>query len=147
MGSVGLHFTAAINDAGRQLRATGERSGSAVLLRVGGSVDACNVQVWRRLLDQAAHATWAPGPVIVDVSQLEFMGCCAFVALAEESVRCRRRGIKLCLVSSQSITARVAAAGDLQADLPLYPRLEAALDDEHYPSSTITTATGAAMAG
>lgn len=146
MGCIELRLTAAINFAGGQLRATVERNGPAVLLHVGGSVDASNVAVWRRLLGEAARVTWAPGSLVVDASQLEFMGCCAFVALAEESARCRRRGIRLCLVSNRDITARVVAAAGLQADLSLYPSVDAALDDEP-PPSPITTTKGAAMAG
>lgn len=143
MAAIELHLTATISHPSRQLRATGERSGSAVLLYAGGSVDACNVAVWRQLLDQAAQATWTSGALIVDTSRLEFMGCCAFVALAEESARCRRRGIRLCLVGGRGIAARVVAAGGLQAELPLYSNVKAALDDEHHPLATITTTTGA----
>lgn len=145
MGSVGLHLTVTVNHAGRQLRATGERSGSAVLLRISGSVDASNVAVWQELLSQATQATCAPGAVIVDISPLEFLGCCGFVALAEESALCRRRGIRVCVVDARGITARAIAACRLQDDLPLYPRVDAALNDEQYLRSTITAEAGDAM--
>lgn len=137
MGSIELLLNPTIDHADRQLRAIGERIGSGVLLRAAGSVDACNVALWRRLLRHAALATPAPGPLVIDTSELEFMGCCALVALAEESAQCRRRGTRLCVVSNRSIMARVVAAGGLQAELPLYPSVDAALDAERRPPPTI----------
>ena len=93
------------------LRATTERRGLAVLLCAGG----------------AAHATAAPGPLVVDTSGLDFMAVCAFGVLVEASQQCRARGIELRLVSSQPITARIIAAARLQAELPLYLHKSAAL--------------------
>ena len=94
-----------------------ERRGSALLVCAGGSVDASNVAVWRRLITEAAAIATAPGPLIVDTSGLEFMGICAYAVLVEESARCRRRGIRLCLVSDQRIAARVVGAAGLEEEL------------------------------
>lgn len=145
MNGIDLRPNATISHAGRQLRMTSQRAGSAVLLYAAGTVDACNVAVWRRLIGTAARSTPTPGLLIVETGQLEFMGCCAFVVLAEESARCRRRGIKLCLVSRQSITARVLAAAGFQTELPLYPSVDAALG-EPQPPPTVTNTTGAGVA-
>jgi anti-anti-sigma factor len=117
---------------GSRLRVVVERRGSAVLFCAGGAVDASNVDIWRRMLGEAAHATVVPGPLIVDTSRLEFMGICAFAALAEESSRCRRRDVKLCLVSNHRIAARIVAAADLESELSLYPNVNAALEDHHH---------------
>ena len=121
-------LTPAINDAGRTLRVTVERSGSGVLLRVGGEVDASSEVTWKRLLGEVAAATAAPGPLVVDTNGLDFMGCAAFTVLAEQSAQCRRRGIELCLVSNQPIVARIIAAGRLEAELSFYRNVDAALD-------------------
>ena len=109
------------------LRDTTERRGLAVLLCAGGEIDASNVRTWRQIVRAAAHATAAPGPLVVDTSGLDFMPVCAFGVLVEASQQCRARGIELRLVSSQPITARIIAAARLQAELPLYLHKSAAL--------------------
>jgi anti-anti-sigma factor len=110
--------------AGSTLRATIERSGSAVLLYAG---DAANESIWRRLLDEAATATAAPGPLLIDTNGLDFMASCAYTALAEEADRCRIQGINLCLVSAQRIVARVVGVMKLDRQVPLYHNVDAAL--------------------
>jgi len=106
-----------------------ERRGSALLVRAGGSVDASNIAVWRRLVAEAADVAIAPGPLIIDTSGLEFMGICAFAALIDESARCRRRGIRLCLVSDQQLTARVVDAAGIDAELSFAATVDDVLGD------------------
>ena len=64
---------------------------------------------------------------MIDTDGLDFMGCCAFSALAEEADRCRRRGIRMCVVSRKRIVARIIAAGGLGSRLPVYPDADTAL--------------------
>jgi anti-anti-sigma factor len=116
-----------LGDPNSTLRATADRTGPAVLIHAGGEVDACNEHTWRQLLDEAAAAVSAPGPFVVDVSGLDFMGCCAFAALADEAARCRDRGVELRLVSHQPIVARILDACGLARMLPVYPSVDAAL--------------------
>ncbi|GAB2705931.1 anti-sigma factor antagonist [Nocardia thraciensis] len=97
-----------------------EFRGPALLLRAQGEVDACTLPTWKHLLDAAAAAVTAPGPLVVDLEQLDFIGCRAFAALADEAARCRRRGIDLHLVSTASIVPRIIGAADLSALLPVY---------------------------
>lgn len=106
---------------------TSRRSGSAVVVSAGGEVDASNEAKWDRLVSETAAAATAPGPVVVDVRQLDFMGCCAFTVLARKAEGCRRRGVSLCLVSHQPIVARIVAAGGLRPLLPIYPTTEMAM--------------------
>jgi anti-anti-sigma factor len=120
-------LVAPMGGAGSTLRATIERSGSAVLLYAGGEVDAANESIWRRLLDEAAAATAAPGPLLIDTNGLDFMAGCAYAALAEQADRCRIQGINLCLVSAQRIVARVVGAMKLDRQVPLYHNVDAAL--------------------
>jgi anti-anti-sigma factor len=112
-----------------EVRVVLERSGSALVVRAGGSVDASNVAVWRRLVGEAAAITAAPGPLIVDTSGLEFMAVCAFGVLIEEATRCRRRGIRLCLVSGQPIVGRVVNAVGLDSALSFCATIDDALGD------------------
>jgi anti-anti-sigma factor len=116
-----------LGDPHSTLRATTDRSGPAVLIHAGGEIDACNERTWRQLLDEAAAVVSAPGPFVVDVSGLDFMGCCAFAALADEAQRCRERGVELRLVSHQPFVARIVESCGLTRMLPVYPSVDVAL--------------------
>jgi anti-anti-sigma factor len=109
------------------LRMTTERSGLAVIVSAGGELDASNEATWRRLLNEAAAAAGPPGPLVVDISGLDFMGCCAYAALAEEAERCSRRGVQLRLVSNQPVVSRVLGACGLTDLLPVDDSVDAAL--------------------
>jgi anti-anti-sigma factor len=74
------------------LRATTERCDLAVIVSAGGELDASNDAVWRRLLSEAAAAAAPPGPLVVDISGLDFMGCCAYSALAHSEGVWSQRG-------------------------------------------------------
>jgi len=114
-------------DAQSGIRAVTECSGSAVVVHVGGDIDASNEGAWQRLVNRSASIAIAPGPFVIDVRELEFMGSCAYAVLAQASVRCRRRGVNLRLVSTQPIVARTIAACGLGRLLPMYTSVEGAL--------------------
>jgi anti-anti-sigma factor len=116
-----------LGDPRSTLRATTDRSGGAVLVNAGGEVDARNEHTWRRLVSEAAGVVTPPGPLVIDITGLEFMGCCALVVLADEAYRCRTRGIELRLVSRAKIVARIADACGLSGVLPIYPTSDTAL--------------------
>ena len=114
---------------GYGLRVVLERSGPAMVVHAGGSVDASNVDVWRRLVDEAARIATAPGSLIIDTSGLEFMAVCAFAVLVEEAVRCRERGIRLRLVSNQRVAARVVKVAGLDSELSFSANIDDAMGD------------------
>ena len=116
-----------LGDPHSTLRTTTDRSGAAVLINAGGEIDACNEHTWRRLVSEAASGVMAPGPFVVDVTGLDFMGCCSFAVLADEARRCRERGIELRLVSREALVARIVDACGLNGLLPIYPTADAAL--------------------
>ena len=116
-----------LGDPNSTLRASADRSGPAVLIYAGGEIDACNEHTWRQLVSEVAGIVIAPGPLVVDVTGLEFMGCCAFAVLSDEAKRCKDRGIELRLVSSEPIVARIVDACGLSALLPIYPTADSAL--------------------
>jgi anti-anti-sigma factor len=116
-------------DLNSGLRSITELSGSAVVIQVGGDIDASNESVWQRMVSRTASIAIAPGPFIVDVRALDFMGSCAYAALANEAVRCGRRGVSLRLVSSQPVVARTIAACGLGRLLPMYTSVDNALSD------------------
>jgi anti-anti-sigma factor len=109
------------------LRTTTERIGLAVIVSAGGELDASNDATWRRLLSEAATAAGPPGPLVVDTSGLDFMGCCAYAALAEEADRCRGRGVEMRLVSNQPVVSRILAACGMRELLPVHLTVDAAL--------------------
>ena len=113
--------------ASSTLRMTTERCGQAVIVSAGGELDASNEATWRRLLSEAAAAAGPPGPLVVDTSGLDFMGCCAYAALAEEAQRCQQHGVHLRLVSNQPVVARMVAACGLSELLPVDHSVDAAL--------------------
>jgi anti-anti-sigma factor len=116
-----------LGDPNSTLRATTDRSGPAVLIYAGGEIDACNEDTWRQLVSEAASGVSAPGLFVVDVTGVEFMGCCAFSVLAEEAKRCQKRGVDLRLVSYDPIVVRIVDACGLSGVLPIYPTADSAL--------------------
>src|ERR1700759_1132904 len=120
-------------DPNSGLRAITECEGSAVVVHVGGEIDATNEVAWQRLLRRIAGIAIAPGPFVIDPSQLEFMGSCAYAVLAQESVRCEHRGVNLRLVSGQAIVARTVSACRLEDLLPVYGTVDAALSEVSAP--------------
>lgn len=122
-----MRLTAQLGKPQSTLRAVTQRNGSAVIIRAGGEIDASNEDTWRNLISEAAAVAAAPGPLIIDVNGLDFMGCCAFAVLADEVDRCRHRGIQLLLVSRDPSLARIIAACGFSSVLPLHPTTESAL--------------------
>ncbi|MEB3983173.1 anti-sigma factor antagonist [Mycobacterium sp. 663a-19] len=118
-----------LGDPHSTLRATTDRFGAAVLINAGGEIDACNERTWRRLVTEAGAVVTPPGHLVVDVTGLDFMGCCAFAVLAEQAQQCHRRGFELRLVSRQPVVARIVDACGLGALLPIYPTADSALAD------------------
>ncbi len=116
-----------LGDPHSTLRATTDRNGPAVIIYAGGEVDACNEHTWRHLVAEAASIVARPGPLVIDVTGLEFMGCCAFAVLAGAAQRCRDRGIELRLVSHEPIVARIVDACGLDGVLPIHPTVDSAL--------------------
>ncbi len=113
--------------ASSTLRMTTERIDLAVIVSAGGELDASNEGTWRRLLSEAGAAAGPPGPLVVDINGLDFMGCCAYAALAEEAEHCRQRGVELRLVSNQPVVSRIVAACGLTELLPVDQSVDAAL--------------------
>ena len=102
------------------LRATVQGFDAAVIVYVGGEIDANNDETWRLLLAEAAGFTAAPQQFMVDVNSVDFMSCSSFLALAEEADRCHARGIQMCLISLDPKVARIVVACGLGEALPVH---------------------------
>lgn len=92
------------------LRAAVQGFDAAVIVYIGGEIDAYNDETWRLLLAEASAFAAPPQFFIVDVNGVDFLSCSALLALADEAGLCRDRGIKLCLVSTQPSVGRIVAA-------------------------------------
>jgi anti-anti-sigma factor len=79
------------------------------------------------LLSEASAAAGPPGPLVIDISGLDFMGCCAYAALAEASERSRDRGVEMRLVSDQPVVPRIVRACGLSDLLPVDASVDEAL--------------------
>jgi anti-anti-sigma factor len=109
------------------LRAHIQLFGTVVTVYPGGEVDAANTDSWRQLLREAAAATPSPGQLVIHTDGLDFMGGCAFNALAEEAYRCHSRGIRMCLVGRRPGLRQLVTASGLGSRLPVYPDAATAL--------------------
>ncbi|WP_081287618.1 anti-sigma factor antagonist [Mycobacterium asiaticum] len=116
-----------LGDPRSTLRAITDRSGDAVIIHAGGEIDGCNEHTWRRLVTEAAAMATLRGSLVIDVSDVDFMGCCAFTALAETAQECRERGVELRLVTQTPIVGRIVEACGLRVLLPIYPTVDHAL--------------------
>jgi anti-anti-sigma factor len=116
-----------LGDPRSTLRAITDRTGEAVVIHAGGEIDACNEHTWRQLVTEAAASATLPGPLVIDVSDVDFMGCCAYAVLAEAAERCRPRGVELRLVTHAPVVGRIVAACGLSDVLPIYPTVDHAL--------------------
>jgi anti-anti-sigma factor len=125
--TLSANLVSALHNPRGVLRTLAERDGTIVTVYAGGEVDAANEHSWHQLLREAAAATPPPGPLVINTDGLDFMGCCAFTALAEEADRCLRRGIRMCLVSRKPIVRRIITASGLGSRLPVYPDADTAL--------------------
>jgi anti-anti-sigma factor len=110
-----------------RFRVVVQRWGSATVLRVGGEIDANNVATWKCLLHEAADAA-APGLLVIDTDQLDFLGICGFAALVDLSRQRHGRNIAVCLVSNRPIIERIIAVCQWRDALPVYPNVDAAVD-------------------
>lgn len=116
-----------LGDPRSTLRAMTDRSGDAVVIHAGGEIDACNEHTWRKLVTEAAATATPPGPFVVDITDVDFMGCCAYAVLADVAERCRQRGVELRLVTHAPIVERIVEACGLSVVLPIYPTVDHAL--------------------
>ncbi len=104
------------------------RIGTAAMLRAAGEIDALNSTTWQCLLDEIADSIAVGGALIVDLSDLAFIGARGFAAIATTSMRCSDRGVTVCVVGDPVRLTRIVATCGWQNDLPVYGDVSAALD-------------------
>ncbi|HVV13462.1 anti-sigma factor antagonist [Amycolatopsis sp.] len=99
----------------------------AVVLRVAGEVDMATAGQLAAQLCAAREAVTPPGPVIVDLDGVEFLGSAGLVALVREFAHCDRYGVELRIVSSSRPVLRSISRTGLGELLPVAPTMHEAL--------------------
>ncbi|GBE67978.1 hypothetical protein MFM001_44400 [Mycobacterium sp. MFM001] len=115
------------DDAAERLQTDTVRCGSGVVLYARGEVDAFTLSIWRQVLCETADAYRISGPVIVDITGLDFISASGLAALANQANACREQGNDLVVVSRAAIAHRVAAATGLDVRTAIRSSTAAAL--------------------
>jgi anti-anti-sigma factor len=113
--------------ASTRLQIDVDHRGPAVIIHARGEVDAYTLPTWRRLIRGSAALATAPGPLIIDITRLDFIACSGLAALANQGDACREQGTNMIVVSCASIVHRVATATGLEEHLSICSSTEAAL--------------------
>ena len=114
-------------DPNSGLRSITELSGSAVVVHLGGAIDAGNEIVWQRMVSRTASIAIAPGPFVIDIRALDFMGRVPMPRWPTR--RCGVVGAALtCGWSAASQSSRAPSPhADWARLLPMYTSVENAL--------------------
>jgi len=81
--------------------------GTAVLVHADGELDLNCGASWERQLSNAAGAVRPPGPLVVDLTALRFLGCCGIPALLAALATCQDKDVPLRLMTEAgSLVAR-----------------------------------------
>ncbi|OBI50688.1 hypothetical protein A5707_14850 [Mycobacterium kyorinense] len=114
-------------DTAARLQVDLTHHGSAVIIHASGEVDAYTLPAWRQATLQAAAQVSSPGPVIADLSGLDFISWGGLRTLADQAAARRRSGTPVVVVSQAAIVRRMVEVAELHDLLPVHPSVEAAL--------------------
>lgn len=78
------------------------RTGSAVVVRVAGELDTLTAPAVDAQLTAAQADLVAPGPLVVDLSDLTFMSSAGLALLVAHNERCTEQGIRLRVVTGNN---------------------------------------------
>ncbi|MGW6928917.1 anti-sigma factor antagonist [Lentzea sp. NPDC054927] len=87
-------------------RTRSESVGAAVVVRVAGELDCSTADALSTLLDGAVHAVAPPAPVVVDLTDLHFLGAQGIGLLLDHQDMCLRRGSALVVVANTAAVLR-----------------------------------------
>ncbi|WP_086667995.1 STAS domain-containing protein [Lentzea kentuckyensis] len=87
-------------------RTTSESVGAAVVVRVAGELDCSTAEELSLLLDGAVLAVDPPAPVVVDLTDVAFLGAQGIGLLLEHQDECLRRGSELVVVANTAAVLR-----------------------------------------
>lgn len=87
-------------------RTTSENVGAAVVVHVAGELDCSTAEELSVLLDGAVLAVDPPAPVVVDLSDVAFLGAQGIGLLLDHQDMCLRRGSTLVVVANTAAVLR-----------------------------------------
>jgi len=94
-------------------RAKTESVGAAVVVHVAGELDRVTAEELSDCLDGAVSSVEPPAPVVVDLTDLGFLGACGIGLLLDHQDRCLRRGSALVVVANNAAVLRPLRALEL----------------------------------
>lgn len=111
-------------------RTTRESVGAAVVVHVAGELDCATADELSECLGGAVRAVDPPAPVVVDLTDLAFLGAQGIGLLLDHQNRCRSRGSALVVVANSPVVLRPLQALELTEVLTVRPCLEETLAPE-----------------
>ncbi|WP_083940240.1 STAS domain-containing protein [Saccharomonospora saliphila] len=106
---------------------TTERHGPSLVVTVRGEIDLSTRQQLERHLEEALHTVSPPHPLVVDLSEVSFLGSSGLALLLNTQKVAARRGTPLRVVATQRVVRRPVEAVGLSDALPLHGTVPAAL--------------------
>lgn len=85
---------------------TSESVGEAVVVHVAGELDGMTAEELSHCLGGAVSSVHPPAPVVVDLTDLNFLGACGIGLLLDHQDRCLRRGSALVVVANSPAVLR-----------------------------------------
>lgn len=85
--------------------------GTAMILRAVGEVDAASVAVLSDQLVHAVEAVTAPGPVVLDLRAVEFLGSAGMAMLIAIHHRCQDQRVGFRVLAGPFVTRRLELLG------------------------------------
>lgn len=102
-------------------RTTSESVGEAVVVHVAGELDRVTADELSDCLSGAVRVVSPPAPVVVDLTEVEFIGACGIGVLLDHQDLCVSRGSELLVVASGPAVLRPLQALELTSVLGVRP--------------------------
>ncbi|OQO89379.1 anti-anti-sigma factor [Saccharomonospora piscinae] len=104
-----------------------ERHGAGAVVTVSGEIDLSTRREFEVHLDKALDAVSPPETLVVDLSEVTFLGSAGLALLLNTQKTAARRGTPLRVVATQRAVRRPVEAVGLSDALPLHGTVESAL--------------------
>lgn len=112
---------------GLLFRSIEEKMSSAVLVHVAGELDSVTAGELSACLTAAVDSVVSPAPVVVDLTEVTFLGACGIAMLLDHQDLCLRRGSALVVVARTPSVLRPLQVLELTGVLGVRPTVEDAL--------------------
>lgn len=111
------------------MRVTSHNVDDALVLRVVGRIELGSASQLHEAIGANLELP-APGPIVIDLEDVTFLGSVGLAMLAKLAAEAARSGRPLrIVVAANSLVSMPLELSGLDAELALYPSIEAALDE------------------